>query len=416
MATTRRAPKGTKEKNRDAPRKASDGSVTATGVVAAVVGLVERLVTFVAAGHRFSKRDVAELFVYASARRTSLTRACDDLAKAMSDSRLRQLWSNFELDRVQATLNRLLVVRAKACLRHRRIRLAIDFHLVPYHGKPHKHEREVYRGPAKSGTSHFHAYATAYVILAGRRFTLAVKFVRKGEDLTRVLRFLLKRVDDAGFDVESLYADRGLCNVRCIRFLQTLPYEVLVPLIIRGKKGQALLKPRASYATTYTMKSPDHGSVTFPVLVAVVYAKGRRREHKANKYAYIALNCTASPRTVFDRYRTRFGIEASYRIATRARGRTSTRNPAIRLVLFGVALLIENEWVWTKYDRLSVMRRGRGGRVVQDSLLRFERFLAWIVHALNLALELVAEVSALIPTRPRGKRRARHPSRGSGNY
>ncbi|MGQ0534536.1 MAG: ISH3 family transposase [Methanobacteriota archaeon] len=377
---------------------------------------MEGLITFVVPGHRFSKRDVAELLIYAASRRTSLTRACEDLAKAMSDTRLRQLWSKFEMGRVQATLNRLLVARAKVCLRNRAIRLAVDFHLVPYHGKPHKHAREVYRGPAKSGTSHFHAYATAYVILAGRRFTLAVKFVRKGEDLAKVLRFLLGRVGDAGFKVESLYADRGFCNVRCIRFLQNLSYEVLMPLVVRGKKGRRLLKPRSSYATTYTMNSVTDGEVTFPVLVTVTYAKGRRGEHKAKKYAYVALHSNASPRTAFERYRTRFGIEASYRLATRARARTSTRNPAIRLALFGVALLIENEWVWIKYERLAIMRRGRGGRVVQHALLRFELFLAWIVHALNLALALVVHVESPALSRVKKKRRTQRASRGGGNY
>ena len=33
------------------------------------------------------------------------------------------------------------------------------------------------RHPAKAGTTHFHAYATAYVVRAGRRLTLAVLFL-----------------------------------------------------------------------------------------------------------------------------------------------------------------------------------------------------------------------------------------------
>jgi hypothetical protein len=50
------------------------------------------------------------------------------------------------------------------CLRRRPQPLAIDLHLVPYHGEPLRDPDEVYRSKAKSGTSHFHAYATAYVI------------------------------------------------------------------------------------------------------------------------------------------------------------------------------------------------------------------------------------------------------------
>lgn len=414
MNTTGRAPKGAKKSKGAKAGKRVGRVVTASGVLGAVVALVECLVTFSLTGG-FAKRDVATLLVYAGARRTSLTQACDDLQDAMSDSRLRQLWSRFGARVVQPALNRLLLFHAKACFARRKLRLAIDLTLIPYHGTPYKNKREIYRGPAKSGTSHFHAYATVYVILAGRRFTLGVKSVRKGEDLGSVLQFLLEHVASAGLQLESLYVDRGFCNVACIRFLQTLSCEVLMPLVIRGKKGKALLKTRAGGRFTYTMTSPDHGSVAMNVVVAVVYAKGRRGEHKAKKYAYVVHNNDASSRSVYERYRTRFGIEASYRIMNRARARTATRNPVIRLVLFGVALLIENEWVWTKYTRLSTMRRGRGGRVVHDALLRFERCLAMIVHAANALLGFGEEliVPDKVHRRKNGKLRAKS---GGGNY
>lgn len=388
--------------------------VSASAVLAAVVGLVERLVTFPIVG-AWSKADVAALFVYAGARRTSLTQACADLDDAMSDSRLRQLWTGFEIRFVQPMLNRLLLVHAVKCLGHRSLRLAIDLTLIPYHGKASKNKNEVYRGPAKQGTSHFHAYATAYVILAGRRFTLCIKPVRKGDDLVGVIDFLLEHVRTAGFRLEALYVDRGFCNVACIRYFQVLECMVLMPLIIRGKKGERLLKTRHGDWFMHTMSSPVEGDVTFPVVVCVTYAKGRRGEHKAKKYAYVALKCTAKPRVVYERYRERFGIEASYRLMHRARARTCTRDPTIRLLLFGIALLLENEWVWTKYERLSSMRRGRGGRIVHHELLRFERFLAWLVHAVNEAFGFVAEI--LLPgTIHRGKWVKTALQKEAGNY
>jgi len=42
--------------------------------------------------------------------------------------------------------------------------LAIDLHLVPYHGELLCDAQEIYRSQAKSGTCSFHAYATAYVL------------------------------------------------------------------------------------------------------------------------------------------------------------------------------------------------------------------------------------------------------------
>ncbi len=59
-------------------------------------------------------------------------------------------------------------------LRKRLQDLAIDLTLIPYHGRPFRDRDEIYRGQAKDGTSHFHAYATAYVIRKGCRFTVAL--------------------------------------------------------------------------------------------------------------------------------------------------------------------------------------------------------------------------------------------------
>src|SRR5438067_8691384 len=48
-----------------------------------------------------------------------------------------------------------------------RHRVAIDLTLLPYHGRPEHDEDELYRGQVKSGTTHFHAYATAYLVRRG---------------------------------------------------------------------------------------------------------------------------------------------------------------------------------------------------------------------------------------------------------
>ncbi|MBI3965245.1 MAG: hypothetical protein HY329_06390 [Chloroflexi bacterium] len=45
-------------------------------------------------------------------------------------------------------------------------------------------------------------------------------------------------------------------------------------------------------------------------------------------------------------YRQRFGIEASYRQDNQVRARTSSRDPRLRLLLMGLAVLLTNLWVY----------------------------------------------------------------------
>ncbi len=88
--------------------------------------------------------------------------------------------------------------RALCRRRKRPLRIAIDLTLLPYYGKHPLDSREIYRSKAKAGTHSFFAYATAYVMLHGQRFTLAVTPVTRSELLKDVLQELLALVSKAG--------------------------------------------------------------------------------------------------------------------------------------------------------------------------------------------------------------------------
>src|SRR5438105_7248325 len=120
---------------------------------------------------------------YAACRMSSLAAACSALRDAPSDSAVHDalLATLPETHELQRRVNRALQGDLPRCLRRRRQPVAIDLHLVPYHGLPLHDEREVYRSAARDGTSHFHAYATAYVIRTGLRFTVALTRVQRGE-------------------------------------------------------------------------------------------------------------------------------------------------------------------------------------------------------------------------------------------
>src|SRR5437868_4183502 len=130
---------------------------------------------------------------YAASRITSLAAACAGLRDAPSDTAahdalLATLPGFAELSR---RLNRALQGDLPRGLRRRRQPLACDLSLTPYHGQPLHDAGEVYRSQAKGGTTHFHAYATAYVMRKGQRFTVALTAVRRAEPLQEVLKRLL---------------------------------------------------------------------------------------------------------------------------------------------------------------------------------------------------------------------------------
>src|SRR5262249_60720015 len=75
-------------------------------------------------------------------------------------------------------------------------------------------------------------------------------------------------------------------------------------------------------------------------------------------YAWGGMTRPSSPLWVKETYRQRFGIETSYRQMHQARIRTSTRDPLLRLLYVGVALILRNVWAWLHWEVLSQSRRG----------------------------------------------------------
>ena len=154
------------------------------------------------------------LLLAAAARITSLSDACQRLRDAPSDETARKalLATLPDYAALQRQLNAALAGHLPKPLRKQRQRLAIDLTLIPYHGEPFRDLSEIYRGQAKDGTSHFHAYATAYVNYRGQRFTLALTVVERGEKMEEVLKRLLRRlVRDEGCIFHRSVCDTCYC-------------------------------------------------------------------------------------------------------------------------------------------------------------------------------------------------------------
>ena len=191
---------------------------------------------------------VLALLGYAASRRISVAAACASLVKVPTDQAvLNALRATLpDLDELQYRLNRALAGDLPKSLRRRPQPLAIDLFLVPYHGQPLHTDEEIYRSKPKSGTSHFHADATAYVIRKGRRFTLALTYVRRGEALAVVVQRLLQQASRVGVKPRYVLVDRGFWSVDVIRYLQAARVPFLMPVVGRGRKAD---DPRGPSAT-----------------------------------------------------------------------------------------------------------------------------------------------------------------------
>lgn len=328
------------------------------------------------------------VLLFAAASITSIHAACGRLDGVPCDETIRKaLYACLpEFAELQRQLNRALAGRVPRTLRRRPQRLAIDLTLIPYHGKPFRDPKEVYRGLAKDGTSHFHAYATAYVVLKGQRFTVALTVVAKGEPLKEVLQGLLKQARSVGVKPRILLLDRGFYSVDVLRYLQAARYPFLMPVVIRGRKADHPRGPSGTRAFAvmkrsgwfeYRVQSGTKRTATVSICVSCRNYRGQWKRHGRQALVYACWSIKGrSCMWVRETYRTRFGIESSYRQMNQARGRTSTRRPELRLLYVGTSLVLRNEWVWLHFAVLSTPRRG--GRLLRLERLRLRELLHWL--------------------------------------
>ena len=328
--------------------------------VLAVETLTEHFPLHVA-GYYYTDADIFSLLVAAGAEQRSLASVARQFRTAPSANLVRhyldtRLFIPMEIGELEAHCNAVLAERLPPDLPRHPWHVAIDLTLLPYYGEAFEDPSELRRGPAKAGTTHFHAYATAYVVRAGRRLTLALLFAYADDTLRDIVAELLARLAALQIRVDRLLLDREFATVAVLRFLDGQAFTSIVALPKRGRRFTRLLCGHHSFTTEYTMESAEEGELTFPLWVAVRYTAGRRGQHGREYLPFAVVGkvkCTHTVRQVADAYRGRFGIESSYRMLHQGRARTSARDPWLRLLLVTIGVLLTNLWVWLKATLLA---------------------------------------------------------------
>jgi len=332
---------------------------------------------------------VLNIVLRAAARSISISAACRDLSRGPSDQAVMTALGEGipkTLPVLEHRLNEALTGELPRRLRRRAWQVAIDWHLSPYYGLPYESRNEIYYGKPRQGTKNFHAYATACIVEYGQRYTLALTWIRRHESKVTVLRRLVARIREIGLKIKRLLLDREFFNVPVVGFLQQEKLPFLMPVVMRGRKprrsrpatGLRWIKQQPAGWYPHTMKNGQQ-EVTLSVCVNYRTHKNRKdRKQVKQKLLFAAWGVKGAPTYIRTLYRTRFGIETSYRQMRQARIYTCTRNPRLRLLFVAVALVLRNMWVWIHQTLLS--EEGRDNPTMRLERLRFKRMLEWIVH------------------------------------
>lgn len=255
------------------------------------------------------------------------------------------------LSQLQESVNLGLQKSLHPQFKGQKLEVAIDFHDQSYYGKTEQAKGLWVGAEAKNGTTKVYRVATVYVIKKGHRLTLGIKFVLPDETAQAAVEYLLKQLQGLEIEVKCLYLDRGFGSIEVARYLKQIKQTSIIACPIRGKTGglKALCVGKQSYRTSHVFKSAKHGEEEVEMAMFKGFTnctKKGKKVRKAKWLAYMLIECDEklSAKTVKQRYRKRFGIEASYRCAKKVRGWTTSANAAYRFVLIGMSFWLTNIW------------------------------------------------------------------------
>lgn len=366
-------------------------AITPTDVIDHVqphaLALLERAAQDIIDAHRYPLVAVA---LHAASDQTTLTDACRGKTNGPSRRTLARDLTTLDLDELQVAINDALWSQSVDRIPDRP-KIAVDLTLIPYHGQPHQADDELTRSQAQEGTTWFHAYATLYVCEPNKRHTLLVRYLRRGDTPTTALTDLVTEALDRGLRPRLVLVDKGFCTLDAVRLLRRFELPFIVPLPLRGDRAKALCRGRASHWATYQLGGPQGETVRVAVVIKRNQGKYHGKKPGNQYFPYIADRVpTDNPRQVYKWYSKRPGVESSYRLMNRARARTSSQNPAVRLFYVALAFLLQNAWVVLAWVVSMPRQGGRfrpAGHFPLKQCLRFVR--AWFRRRYGARLEVV---------------------------
>src|SRR5512144_365771 len=222
----------------------------------------------------------------------------------------------------------------------------------------------------------------------------------RGESLAEVVKALLRQSRSVGVIAERVLLVRGFYAVVVIRHRQTARLPFLMSVKLTGRKADHPKGPSGSRVFAAVKRSGwfEHtvtGAARTARVAICVSCRNYRvqwKRHGRQALVYACWGVTGrSCDWVRETYRSRFGIESSYRQMNQVRGRTSTRRPELRLLYVGLSLVLRNEWVWLHWEVLSTPRRG--GRLIRQERLRLRAMVRWLRQVIEEEFGTVTETT-----------------------
>jgi hypothetical protein len=318
----------------------------------------------------YKKEDIANVVLFSIADNVSIEYGANRMrGKGMKAPSGDDIF--YHLDRLKAeeVLSAFYRVNSEIIRKEKRRRApcAIDIHKIPYYGK-HRDKHVVGMERAR-GTNYGYAYASIDRV-DDKTVTLAAIPLNQLTTKRKIITHLVKEARKY-VSIARAFLDRGFFNIESIRTLLDLKVHFVIPAMKNKRVSRAVkeahIKARripgrdsSVFITDYTMGKGEN-SVTIK-LVVVLEFKGK----ECRDFTYVT-DMDVDPDSALllaESYRKRWRIETGYRVKEEVRGKTCSRNYAVRLLLQLLSIILYN--LWQLCNSTLCIPKGEGEHVIME--------------------------------------------------
>jgi len=343
---------------------------------------------------QLSQKTLFQTIIGMSVNRLSIHSIGNFVQKVPCETSIKYHLAKLDLPTLESVNSQILTYATDSLLKKgKKYQFAIDLTNDPYYGKIDDTNADyVIRSRPKKSTTYFYSYVSLYTIRKGERLTVAVFPVKKGVKMVEYVRKCMETIQQLDINVEVLCLDRGFYSKEVFAFLQGEGIPHIVPVKKHSKEMKELLMGKKSRFARYTMKGKGK-PLEMNIAIDVHYQQGKMGKYGNVNLGYVVHGLSWKPRRIYNTYKTRFAIEASYRIRNSVKCKTSSKNVTIRYLYAIISLLLKNIWVVLQRIYFSPIKKGP--RTIEDDLFRFDQFRMLVWEGIRKVLRAVTEITAL---------------------
>ena len=343
---------------------------------------------------KLSQKTLFQTITGMSVNRLSIHSIGNVVQKVPCETSIRHHLSKLDLSTLECANSQILTYAADSFLKKgKKYQFAIDLTNDPYYGKIDNTNIDyVIRSRPKKSTTYFYSYVSLYIIRKRERMTLAVFPVKKGVKMVEYVKICMEAIQQLDINVEVLCLDRGFYSKDVFAFLQDEGIPHIVPVKKHSVEMKTLLNGKKARFAQYTMKGKGK-PLEINIAIDVHYQQGKMGKYGNVNLGYVIHGLNWTTRRIYNTYKTRFAIEASYRIRNSVKCKTSSRNVVIRYLYAIISLLLKNIWVVLQRIYFSPVKRGP--RTIEEDLFRFDQFRMLVWEGIRKVLRPVTEIPVL---------------------